>query len=212
MNPASMKPIRIVMPDGAPKIIRKELIPDAREIVIVPIRAFKDKRLSAGQFRALGIVCSYSNKAGLLWAGLERMGQDLGISKSAMCRYLQALERMGYIKTVYKGFRGERAATRQVIFNPNQTLEETMRQTQTEAPFIVEKREKQARKQAKKSQKPSESMVDSQDVNQTPMQSVHDVMQLKNKVSAKIWQLAIERAGTDNDYIKLKAAIDKLLR
>jgi len=129
-----------------------------------------------------------------------------------MCRYLQALERMGYIKTVYKGFRGERAATRQVIFNLNQTLEETMRQTQTEAPFIVEKREKQARKQAKKSQKPSQSMVDNHDVNQSYMQSVHDVMQLKNKVSDKIWQLAVARAGTDSDYTKLKQAIDKLLR
>lgn len=212
MNPASMKPIRIVMPDGAPKIIRKELIPDAREIVIVPIRAFKDKKLSAGQFRALGIVCSYSNKAGLLWAGLERMGQDLGISKSAMCRYLQALERMGYIKTVYQGFKGERASTRQVIFNPNQTLEETMRQTQTEAPFVVEKREKAARKQARKSQKQAQGIVNVQDVNQTSMPICNDVMRLKNKVSDKVWQLAVARAGTDNDYDKLKLAIDKLLR
>lgn len=212
MNPASMKPIRIVMPDGAPKIIRKELIPDAREIVIVPIRAFKDKKLSAGQFRALGIVCSYSNKAGLLWAGLERMGKDLGISKSAMCRYLQALERMGYVKTVYQGFKGERAATRQVIFNPNQTLEETMRQTQTEAPFVVEKREKAARKQARKSQKQAQGMVNVQDVNQTSMPICNEVMRLKNKVSASIWQLAVHRAGTDSDYDKLKQAIDKLLR
>jgi DNA-binding transcriptional regulator GbsR (MarR family) len=180
--------------------------------VIVPIRAFKDKRLTAGQFRALGIVCSYSNKAGLLWAGLERMGKDLGISKSAMCRYLKALERMGYIKTVYQGFKGERASTRQVIFNPNQTLEETMRQTQTEAPFVVEKREKAARKQARKSQKQAQGMVNVQDVNETSMPIANDVMRLKNKVSASIWQLATQRANSETDYAAIKAAIDKLLR
>lgn len=207
-----MKPIRIVMPDGAPKIIRKELVPDARAIVIVPIRAFKDKTLTAGQFRALGIVCSYSNRAGLLWAGLERMGQDLGISKSAMCRYLQALERMGYIKTIYQGFKGERASTRQVIFNPKQTLEETMRQTQTQAPFIVQKREKQAKRLAKRSQKQATTKVDVHDINKTSMPICNDVMRLKNKVSEKVWLLAVNRAGTDSDYDKLAAAIDKLLR
>jgi hypothetical protein len=44
------------------------------------------------------------------------------------------------------------------------------------------------------------------------MQIVHDVMRLKNKVSDKIWHLAIQRAGTETDYAKIKQAIDKLLR
>lgn len=212
MNPANQIPLRIILADGAPKIIRKELVPDARAISIIPLRAFKDKTLTAGQFRALGIVCSYANKAGLLWAGLERMGKDLGISMSAMCRYVQALERMGYVKTVYHGFKGERASTRQVIYNPNQTLKETMRQTQTTAPFVEEKRQQAARKQAKKTQKQANSTLDTHEVKQTPMQDVHDVMSLKNKVSERIWLLAVTRAGTSTDYVLLKQAIDKLLR
>jgi len=212
MNPASMKPIRIVMPDGAPKIIRKELIPDARAIAIYPIRACKDRRLTAGLFRALGVMCSYANRAGLLWAGLERMGQDIGISQQAMQVYVKKLEALGYVETVYRGFRGERANTRRILYNPDSTLKETMQNTQTTAPFIAEKQAKQARKQAKKSQKQVHSIDNVQDVEQTPMQSVHDVMRLKNKVSDKIWQLAVQRANSETDYAAIKAAIDKLLR
>lgn len=212
MTPERQIPLRIIMPDGAPKIIRKELVPDARAIAIVPLRAFKDKTLTAGQFRALGILCSYANKAGLLWAGLERMGNDLGISKSAMCRYLQALERMGYIKTIYKGFKGERADTRQVIYNPKQSLSQTMKQTQTTAPFIEEQRQKAARKTTKQPKIQQQSTVDAQAVNESPMQDDHNVMQLKNKVSKQVWKLAVERAGTSTDYTLLKQAINKLLR
>jgi DNA-binding MarR family transcriptional regulator len=216
MDEIRMAPIRIKMPDQAPKIIRKEMIPDARALSIVPIRAFKDRRLTAGQFRALGTLCSYTNKAGLLWAGLERMGKDLGISRAAMHIYVQALERMGYVETVYKGFKGERADTRRIIYNPGQSIGETMRKTETAAPYVAEKQAKQARKarakQAKQGQDQAPSIVNVQDVDQSAMQDVHDVMQLKNKVSAKIWQLAIARAGTDNDYTKLKQAIDRLLR
>jgi DNA-binding MarR family transcriptional regulator len=216
MDEIRMAPIRIKMPDQAPKIIRKEMIPDARALSIVPIRAFKDRRLTAGQFRALGTLCSYTNKAGLLWAGLERMGKDLGISRAAMHIYVQALERMGYVETVYKGFKGERADTRRIIYNPGQSIGETMRKTDTAAPYVAEKQAKQARKararQAKQGEMQAPSIVNMHDVDESAMQGLHDVMRLKNKVSNKIWQLAIERAGTDNDYDKLKQAIDKLLR
>jgi hypothetical protein len=212
MHESLMSPIRINIPNAPPKIIRKELIPDARAIVIIPIRAFRDKRLTAGQFRALGTLCSYANKAGLLWVGLERMGNDLGISKSAMCRYLQALERMGYIRTIYKGFKGERADTRQVIYNPKQSLSQTMKQTQTTAPFIEEQRQKAARKTTKQPKIQQQSTVDAQAVNESPMQDLHDVMVLKNKVSKQVWKLAVERAGTDTDYTLLKQTINKLLR
>jgi hypothetical protein len=216
MDEIRMAPIRIKMPDQAPKIIRKELIPDARALSIVPIRAFKDRRLTAGQFRALGILCSYTNKAGLLWAGLERMGKDLGISRAAMHIYVQALERMGYVETVYKGFKGERADTRRIIYNPGQSIGETMRKTDTAAPYVAEKQAKQARKararQAKQGEMQAPSIVNEHDVDQSTMPMMHDVMRLKNKVSDKIWHLAVARAGTDSDYAAIKAAIDKLLR
>lgn len=204
------------MPDKAPKIIRKELIPDARALAIVPIRAFKDKTLTAGQFRALGIMCTYTNKAGFLWAGLQRMGQDLGISGQAMQVYAKALEEKGYVRTVYKGFKGERANTRQIIYNPGISPMQTATKTATDAPFIAEKQAKQAKRkaksQAKQGQNQAHSIDNGQDVVQSSMQDVHGVMRLKNKVSDKIWQLAIARAGTDSDYDKLKQAIDKLLR
>jgi hypothetical protein len=209
MHESLMSPIRISLPNAPPKIIRKELIPDARAIVIIPIRAFRDKRLTAGQFRALGTLCSYANKAGLLWVGLERMGQDLNISKSRMHVYTQALEKLGYIETVYKGFKGERADTRRIIYNPQQTLNQTMQTTQTTAPFI---HEKQTRKTKIKQSKQPQSTVNTQDVEQSSMRIENDVMQLKNKVSKHIWQLAVSRAGTSTDFVLLKQTINKLLR
>jgi hypothetical protein len=216
MDTALMAPIRIKMPDGAPKIIRKEMLPDQRQIVVLPLRAFKDKRITAGQMRVLGVCCSYANKAGLLWAGLERMGQDLGISKVAFFHHVKKLETLGYIKTVYKGFAGERAATRQIIFNPDITARQAMDKTGAIAPFAHEQKQKRQRKaakqSAKKQQESSTTTVNQQQDNQSPMQMVNDVMQLKNKVSAKIWQLAIQRANSETDYAAIKAAIDKLLR
>lgn len=211
-----MAPLRIQLADQAPKIIRKELIPDARALSIVPIRAFKDKTLTAGQFRALGIMCTYTNKAGFLWAGLQRMGQDLGISGQAMQVYAKALEAKGYVRTVYKGFKGERANTRQIIYNPGISPMQASTKTATDAPFIAEKQAKQAkikaRKQAKQGQNQAHSIDNSQDIAQSTMQVCNDVMLLRNKVSEKVWQLAVNRAGTDSDYVLLKQAIDKLLR
>jgi hypothetical protein len=216
MNPLSMAPMRINIPDRAPKIVKKEHVPDARALAIVPLRAFKDRTLTAGQFRALGIVCSYANRAGLLWAGLERMGKDLGISTVAMHKYCKQLEAKGYLRTVYKGFAGERANTRQIVYNQEASMNQIIKQTGAEAPFMAEKREKQAskkRKQLERSrEKASDNTINSVEVKQTAMQSVHDVMQLKNKVSDKIWQLAIQRANSETDYAAIKAAIDKLLR
>ena len=216
MDAAHLLPIRINLPDQAPKLVRKEQLPDQRQIVVLPIRAFTDKRLTASQLRVLGVCCSYANKAGLLWAGLERMGKDLGVSKVAVFHQVKKLEQHGYIRTVFHGFRGERAATRQILFNPDLSARQAMQKTGEAAPFQIEKQQqkerKESRKAARERQKSNTSMVNEVEDNQTPMQSVHDVMRLKNKVSDKIWQLAVARAGTDNDYDKLKQAIDKLLR
>lgn len=91
-----------------------------------------------------------------------------------------------------------------------------MQQTGDQAPFAHQqqqrKQRKAAKQSAKKQQESSTTTVNQPEVDQTPMQSVHDVMRLKNKVSDKIWQLAIARAGTETDYAAIKAAIDKLLR
>ena len=216
MHESLMSPIRISLPNQPPKLIRKELIPDARALSIVPIRAFKDKRLTAGQFRALGILCSYANKAGLLWAGLDRMGQDLGISGQAMQIHTKALVKYGYVKTIYIGFKGERANTRQIIYNPEATLNQIMQNTQTQAPYAIEKQAKQARKtkakQTKQEATHPQTIDKQQEIVQTAMQDEHDVMQLKNKVSKHIWELAVSRAGTSTDFVLLKQTINKLLR
>jgi hypothetical protein len=216
MNTENMTPIRISLPNQTPRIVRKELVPDARAIAIVPIRAFKDRRLTAGLFRALGVCCSYANRAGLLWAGLRKMGEDLGMSGSGFHKHMKRLEALGYIETVHKGFKGERGDTRRIIYNPDKSASRVVKETGDRAPFHHQQEQQkmnQVNKQrAKTAKKQQQNTVESVEVDESSMQIAHDVMQLKNKVSAKIWQLAIQRAGTDNDYDKLKQAIDKLLR
>ena len=83
------------------------------------------------------------------------------------------------------------------------------KKTEAPAPYMVQKEQKKQRKAAKKSSKTTDN---AQEVVKTPMPIEHDVMQLKNKVSSKIWQLATQRANSETDYAAIKAAIDKLLR
>jgi len=213
MDASIYSPIRITMPDGAPKIIRREQLPDARTIAIIPIRAVRDKTLSVAQWRMLCVCCSYANKAGLLWAGQTRLGKDLGISQQATSVTIKKLQAKGYIETVYNGFKGERAATRRIIFNEGKTMNEVLKVTEAKAPYMVEKEKKRGRpKKVRLSpEHQSNDNVDSVVLSQREGDS-HKLVELKNKVSDKVWQLAMLRTDNSTDYATVKAAINKLLR
>ena len=212
------------MPDGAPKIVRKEQLPDQRKIVIVPLRAAKDQRIRLQQLRVLIIACSYCNRGGFFWASQKRLAQDLGISQQAVSYHMLKLNKLGYVRTVRKGFAGERADTKQVIFQEGQTVSETIKISESPAPYMVEQQQRSAAKQAKKRGRPRKQEAgelspkgQSSDkdvglVQTESMQDVHKLMSLRNKVSDKIWQLAVARAGSETDYSLIKAAINRLLR
>jgi hypothetical protein len=91
-----------------------------------------------------------------------------------------------------------------------------VKETGDRAPFHHQQEQQkmnQVNKQrAKTAKKQQQNTVESVEVDESSMQIVHDVMQLKNKVSQKIWQLAIQRANSETDYAAIKQAIDKLLR
>jgi DNA-binding transcriptional MocR family regulator len=92
---------------------------DLRKHATIPLRAFTDKRVGHAALKVLGIICSYANRAGLLWVGQRKLAQDLGVSFQAVNRQVGKLKRLGYLETVYRGYRGEKADTLRVVFDPS---------------------------------------------------------------------------------------------
>ena len=216
MDPTIYSPIRIVMPDGAPKIVRREQLPDQRKIVIVPLRAAKDQRIRLQQLRVLIIACSYCNRGGFFWASQKRLAQDLGISQQAVSYHMLKLQKLGYVRTVRKGFAGERADTKQVIFKEGLTVSETVKISESPAPYMVEQAAKQAKRRGRP-KKVKEGLEQTQSCDKAIglVQSIeidNRLITLRNKVSEKIWQLAINRCDNPDDYQSMLATINKLLR
>lgn len=224
MDASIYSPIRIKMPDGAPKIIRKEQLPDQRIIVPIPLRAIRDKNLTRPELRFLGVMCSYANRGGLLWASLERMAKDQEISKQRASQLSLSLQKKGYTRELYKGFKGERAATRQIIFKPDQTLAEVIRVSEEQAPYMVEQEAKRQEKARKKQGRPKKQQTDTEQQNNQSNDKPHSLEQsnlggdreklreLEGKVSEKVWQLAVSRAGNDQSLANIKSIINRLLR
>jgi DNA-binding transcriptional ArsR family regulator len=116
----SALPVNVVefqLPKRKPKIIEKAGNPDQRTYAVVPLRALRDKRLTSGDIRVLGIMASYANRAGLTWVGQRRMGEDLQVSQQAISKHVKRLTELGYLEMVSNAFRGEKAVTRRIIFD-----------------------------------------------------------------------------------------------
>jgi len=104
-----------------PKIVEKDAPPDQRSLAVVPLRAIRDRALTDGQLRALAILCSYCNRAGITWVSQGRLAKDMQVSQQSISKHLKALSAAGYIEVTAKGFRGERANTTRVIYDPTVT-------------------------------------------------------------------------------------------
>jgi len=99
---------------------------DKRKFIVIPYRAAVDRRITPGNMRALQIVCSYANKAGILWASQERMAKDIGLTKTGFNFHVRKLKKLGYLKTEHRGWRGERADTLRIVYEPGQTLDDIL--------------------------------------------------------------------------------------
>lgn len=99
---------------------------DKRKFIVIPYRAAVDRKITPGNMRALQIVCSYANKAGILWASQERMAKDIGLTKTGFNFHVRKLKKLGYLKTEHRGWRGERADTLRIVYEPGQTLDDIL--------------------------------------------------------------------------------------
>ena len=116
MNAAPVNVVPFALPKK-PRVKEKDPAPDQRKVSVLPIRAINDKNMGDATFRALAVVCSYCNRAGITWVSQKRLAEDSKMSQQAISKHIVKLVNAGYIEVVKKGFRGERSNTIRVIFD-----------------------------------------------------------------------------------------------
>ena len=143
---AVAEPIAFQLPKR-PKVREKDPLPDQRKLAVIPIRACTDRKLTEGMLRVLILLCSYCNRAGITWVGQTKLGADLGVSRQAVTKQMTKLVAAGYIEVIAKGFRGARANTIRVIFDPSVDAETAMaitsRYEDTRPPAIKEQQDRE---------------------------------------------------------------------
>ncbi|MFZ9349815.1 MAG: ArsR/SmtB family transcription factor, partial [Candidatus Fonsibacter ubiquis] len=133
-----------------PRIKQKDAPPDQRKVAVVPIRALSDKALGDATVRALALLCSYCNRAGITWVGQKKLALDAGMSQQAISKHIAKLVETGYVEVIRKGFRGERANTWRVIFDKSVDADTAMSVTSaiedTRPPVIRKEQQIEAEK------------------------------------------------------------------
>ena len=218
-----------------PRIRLKEQPPDQRSITVCPIRAATDRGLTPMELRALLVYCSYTNKAGVAWVGLERIGKDLGVSTPRAHQLISALDKKGYIKTLHKGFTGICANTRRVMFDPTLSAADAASISGELAPYQIKQQQEEQKamekKQAKrKTRRKVETLVSIEPGNQVINADRLNLSKLTGgdgklaeleeytstafaHIDADILALAIASLGDAPHTVdNIEAAIDKLMR
>lgn len=131
-----------------PRVVEKQPLPDQRKFAVVPMKALCDPQLHHLSIRVLGLICSYANKAGITWVGQAKIASHLNISKQAVNKAVKQLKEAGYVEVMSKGFRGERADTLRIVFDPSIQAEDaiaiTSSQEDTRPPHMAIKETKEA--------------------------------------------------------------------
>ena len=103
-----------------PEEFKPEIAEDKRIYIVVPYRAAQDKRFTIQRMRALLTICSYANHKGNAWPSIERMADDMGISKPTMKAHIDWLTQRGYLITVNNSYTvGKHAKPRAIVYDPN---------------------------------------------------------------------------------------------
>lgn len=118
--------IEFKLPKRKPKVVEKQAPPDQRKFAVVPMAALTDEKLHHLAIRVLALVCSYANRAGITWVGQQRIADHLGITKQAVNKAIRELKEAGYLEVMSKGFRGERADTLRIIYDPSIKAEDAI--------------------------------------------------------------------------------------
>lgn len=113
------------LPPVKPKII-KAAYQDRRKFCVIPYEAVRDWKLPGNSLRYLAAFAAYANPAGLTWVSLKRVGEDLGVSHVTVHRHLTRIKARGYMIDLSNSFKGEKAKTRRIIFDPDVSPEDAI--------------------------------------------------------------------------------------
>lgn len=213
------------------RIIRKEQPPDQRQFTVVPIRAATDRSLTPMQLRCLMVLCSYANRGGITWVGLEKVGKHLNVKINRASVLTRQLIAKGYVRVLYKGYAGERAQTRQIIYN-DLSVEDIVAVSGEKPPYMIEQQQKDFEKQqlskqqkglimARKSKKESNLLSRIVDSNLKTKAIGNDklisklneaqVLQLQRAVGPDLLSLALEQAGEGATLEQVQMKLKELL-
>jgi len=123
------EPARVIefkLPKRRPKIVEKVAPPDQRKFAVVPMRAATDTELHGFSVRVLVLLCSYANRAGITWVGQQRIADHLQAPKQQVARAMKQLRDRGHVEVVSKGFRGEKANTVRIVYDPQIKTEDAI--------------------------------------------------------------------------------------
>lgn len=184
------------------------------------------------ELRVLLVFCSYANRGGITWVGLKRVGEHLNIGVARTATLASALIKKGYIKVLFKGYAGERAQTRQIIFNDALTLEDIIAVTGEKAPYQVQQDIRQHQQNQDQQQRKGESMARKRKINDQSVSNVvlsnlmqadnagtivenvineQQVMQLQRAVGPDILALALDQAGPGATLEQVQTRLKELL-
>lgn len=114
-----------------PNVRQQDATPDQRKLAVIPIRACTDRRLTEGMMRTLLLICSYANRAGILWVGQARLAEQLKVSQQAISKQVVKLTKLGYLEVIWKAKPGERMNTWRVIYDPSISAQDAISVTST---------------------------------------------------------------------------------
>lgn len=224
---SGMKPEPIKLPKK-PRILLKEQPPDQRQFSVVPIRAITDRGLTPMELRVLLVFCSYANRGGITWVGLKRVGEHLNIGVARTSTLALALVKKGYIKVLFKGYAGERAQTRQIIFNSALSLDDIVAVSGEKPPYMIQQDIKQQQIINKKAgnmarkRKTNDNLVTNQlqsNLQQADCQQTigimtiteSQVLALQRSVGPDILALALDQAGPGATLEQVQSKLKELL-
>jgi hypothetical protein len=186
-----------------PRILIKEQAPDQRQFSVIPIRAATDRKLTGMEMRVLLLFCSYANRGGITWVGNARIAQHLGIGMHRAAFLTRCLIDKGYMKVLYKGYQGERAHTRQIIFNAAMSLDEIVAVSGEKPPYMIEQEQKAIRNQPVNQQHKGATMSRKRKIkdNSVTDQAVSN-LGLNNETESKL-----EKSINEEQVLQLQRAV-----
>lgn len=216
-----------------PRILVKEQAQDQRRFSVIPIRAATDRKLTGMEMRVLLLFCSYANRGGITWVGNARIAQHLSVGMHRVAFLTRCLIDKGYMKVLYKGYQGERAHTRQIIFDKSLSIEDIVAISGEKPPYMVEQEQKAFNNQPLNQQHKGATMSRKRKINDNSVtdQAVSNltegvktkcklgialsdsqVIELTRAVGPDLLALAIEQCGSNATFDQVKAKLDVMLK